>query len=201
MMAELSASGAGGPEGRERDWTVDPGTGRSNSSAEYLALVGHLGRLIRDSAFDLIGGRADRVAHLIVAQLAHEHGMVPASELEAAEAARDEALAEANAENNALVRWVDRAERAESLVRAAVEALRGLVGVLRDESAPTFVCSGCGGPWPCAPSEWDSRHQRVLGTHVEDAVERALALAPDNTEAPRGRAGVARPGARGGDGA
>lgn len=60
------------------DWTVDPRTGRSNSSPEFERLCFEVERLIRASAFDLIGGRADQVARLIMARLAHEHGLRPA---------------------------------------------------------------------------------------------------------------------------
>jgi dihydroneopterin aldolase len=61
----------------EDDWTIDPETHRSNSSPEYLRLVEHVARLIRNSAHDLIGGRAESVARLIMAQLAHVHGLAP----------------------------------------------------------------------------------------------------------------------------
>jgi hypothetical protein len=63
-----------------RDWTRDE-HGRSNSSAEFRRLAGDVGHLIRSSAHDLIAGRADVVAVRIMAQLAHKHGMAPASEL------------------------------------------------------------------------------------------------------------------------
>lgn len=59
------------------DWTVDPVTGRSNSSERYCELVEAVERLIRGDAHKLIGGRADLTARLVVSQLAHEHGMVP----------------------------------------------------------------------------------------------------------------------------
>lgn len=59
------------------DWTVDPKTGRSNSSPEFLRLCDAVERLIRGDAHKLISGRADATARLVVAQLAHEHGMVP----------------------------------------------------------------------------------------------------------------------------
>lgn len=59
------------------DWTVDPVTKRCNSSPEFLRLTAAVERLIRDSAHTLIAGRADNVAGLIMAQLAHVHGMRP----------------------------------------------------------------------------------------------------------------------------
>jgi dihydroneopterin aldolase len=61
------------------EWTVDPDTGRSNSSAEYRRLCDEVERLIRSEAHSLISGRADVVAGLIMAQLAHRHGLAPAS--------------------------------------------------------------------------------------------------------------------------
>jgi hypothetical protein len=61
------------------DWTADA-EGRSNSSEAFNALVGHVEQLIRNSATHLIAGRADMVAGLIVAQLAHKHGMAPRAE-------------------------------------------------------------------------------------------------------------------------
>ena len=59
------------------DWTIDPQSHRSNSSPEFMRLVEHVDRLIRNSAFDLIGGRTLSVAGLIMAQLAHVHGLAP----------------------------------------------------------------------------------------------------------------------------
>lgn len=59
------------------DWTRGA-DGRANTSELYLKLVGEVERLIRGQAHALIGGAADTVARLIVSQLAHEHGMVPA---------------------------------------------------------------------------------------------------------------------------
>jgi hypothetical protein len=60
------------------DWTAQDG--RSNSSPEFNRLTEEVARLIRDSAHDLIAGRADRVAELIMAQLAHKHGLAPRKE-------------------------------------------------------------------------------------------------------------------------
>lgn len=59
------------------DWTVDPETGRSNSSERFRTLVDEVEYLIRADASKLIAGRADMTAQLIVAQLAHVHGLVP----------------------------------------------------------------------------------------------------------------------------
>ncbi|MGN6106660.1 MAG: hypothetical protein ACTHU0_16255 [Kofleriaceae bacterium] len=62
---------------RSSDWTVNRRTGRANSSSEFRAVVDAVEQLIRQSAHDLIAGRAESVAHLIVAQLAHVHGLAP----------------------------------------------------------------------------------------------------------------------------
>ena len=59
------------------DWTVDPITGRSNSSERYLSLVEVVERLIRSDAHQLIAGNARSTAGLIVAQLAHKHCLAP----------------------------------------------------------------------------------------------------------------------------
>jgi hypothetical protein len=59
-----------------RDWTHDA-TGRSNSSATFIELCRKVERLIRDDAHQLIGGRAGNTAGLVMAQLAHRHGLVP----------------------------------------------------------------------------------------------------------------------------
>jgi len=57
------------------DWTRKGG--RSNSSDEFEDIVSHVEGLISDSAHDLIHGRHNAVARLIVAQLAHTFHMVP----------------------------------------------------------------------------------------------------------------------------
>ena len=57
------------------DWTEKHG--RANSSYEFQTLVSHIDGLIRGAAHDLIAGRSYDVAHLIMAQLAHVHGLVP----------------------------------------------------------------------------------------------------------------------------
>lgn len=59
------------------DWTRDPVTNRSNSSAEFRRLAGEVGALIRESAHDLLAGRTNDVGGLIMAQLAHKHGLRP----------------------------------------------------------------------------------------------------------------------------
>lgn len=65
-------------EGLYNDWTkLD---GRSNSSPTYLELVAAVEDLIRHDAHALLAGRADQTARLIVAHLAHKHGMVPRNE-------------------------------------------------------------------------------------------------------------------------
>lgn len=60
-----------------RDWTVDPKTGRTNASPKFLRLVAAVELLLRESGHSLVNGHADAVARLIVAQLAHKHGMRP----------------------------------------------------------------------------------------------------------------------------
>lgn len=57
------------------DWTA--AHGRSNSSALYLKIVAEVERMIRDSAYHLLAGRAEMTARLIVSQLAHKHGLRP----------------------------------------------------------------------------------------------------------------------------
>lgn len=54
-----------------KDWTLDEKTRRSNSSAEYRAIVAHVDDLLRHSGFSLINGQHESVARLIVSQLAH----------------------------------------------------------------------------------------------------------------------------------
>lgn len=59
----------------EPDWTYD-GT-VANSSPEFLRLCDEVERLIRGDAHALIDGRADSTARLIMANLAHKHGLAP----------------------------------------------------------------------------------------------------------------------------
>jgi hypothetical protein len=67
------------------DWTVDLETGRSNSSQQYTDLVAEVERLIREG-----GGRclspawARSTAALIMARLAHVHGLAPERQRSAA---------------------------------------------------------------------------------------------------------------------
>lgn len=56
------------------DWTKNA-EGRSNSSEEFLHLCAEVETLMRASAAALLNGRVDRVARLIMAQLAHQHGL------------------------------------------------------------------------------------------------------------------------------
>lgn len=62
---------------KEVDWTADPTSGASNSSQEFLQLEQEIGRLIRNSAHDIVCGKTDAVGRLILAQLAHVHGLAP----------------------------------------------------------------------------------------------------------------------------
>jgi len=59
------------------DWTLDPETGRSNSSADYKRLVGVVQRIISGSAHDLLAGRHETVARVILSRLAHSEGLAP----------------------------------------------------------------------------------------------------------------------------
>lgn len=62
-----------------RDWTCDA-NGVSNSSAEFVRLSEEVARLIRDSAQSLLAGGSANVGRLVMAQLAHKHGLVPRGE-------------------------------------------------------------------------------------------------------------------------
>jgi hypothetical protein len=57
------------------DWTAKDG--RSNSSDKFQELTQEVARIIRNSAFDLIAGRSETVAGLIMAQLAHNYEVGP----------------------------------------------------------------------------------------------------------------------------
>jgi len=61
----------------DSDWTVDPRTGRSNSSNQFVSVCDEVERLVRSEAHALMRGDAASVARLIVANLAHKHGLVP----------------------------------------------------------------------------------------------------------------------------
>ena len=63
------------------DWTVDRKSGRSNSSARFLELSAEVGRLIRRDAFSLLQGRSEDTGRLIMAQLAHVHGLAPSKKV------------------------------------------------------------------------------------------------------------------------
>ena len=63
-----------------KDWTVGP-DGRSNTSPEFVKICGVIEGIIRNSAFDLMGGRAGTTAGVIAAQLAHVHGFAPRGKL------------------------------------------------------------------------------------------------------------------------
>lgn len=58
------------------DWTADE-NGVTNSSEAFCQMVAEVERLIRDDAYMLIAGRADRTAVLIMAHLAHKYGLRP----------------------------------------------------------------------------------------------------------------------------
>lgn len=57
-----------------KNWTQDE-NGTENSSKLFKTLVDEIDRLIRSSAYSLINGQTKDVARLILAQLAHQHGM------------------------------------------------------------------------------------------------------------------------------
>lgn len=59
------------------DWTANS-DGVTNSSEKFEALCEEVEQLIRHDAHKLIAGRADMTARLIMANLAHEHGLRPA---------------------------------------------------------------------------------------------------------------------------
>ena len=66
----------------EVDWTIDPKTNRSNSSPEFVQLVSEVTRLIKNDLLTINGSlkRGENVegtARLIIAQLAHVHGLAP----------------------------------------------------------------------------------------------------------------------------
>ena len=75
----------------KRDWTARGG--RTNSSDYFENLIVFVAELIRGSAHDLIAGRSESVARLIMAQLAHVKGLVPGSLLATATEQRDNARA------------------------------------------------------------------------------------------------------------
>lgn len=79
-MTTRSESSPDAPLSPSPDWTVDPKTGRSNSSEKFSELVAEVQRLIRSEAFQLISGNHEPTARLIMAQLAHVHKLSPLAE-------------------------------------------------------------------------------------------------------------------------
>ena len=63
-------------------WTVSS-KGASNSSVAFVELCDAIERIIRNDAHTLINGRAHDTARLIMAQLAHRHGLEPGATAEA----------------------------------------------------------------------------------------------------------------------
>lgn len=81
------------------NWTQDE-TGRSNSSKIFTMIQDDITRTIKGSAFDLIDGRADTVAGIILATLAHgDFKLKPTS-------AREQLITERNAELEDCLRWL-----------------------------------------------------------------------------------------------
>jgi hypothetical protein len=66
---------------KDTDWTVDPISHRYNSSPLFKHLEKEVTKIIHNSARDLISGRAEHVAGLILAQLTHKFGLVPSKSL------------------------------------------------------------------------------------------------------------------------
>ena len=62
---------------QREDWTINPKTGRSNSSPLFEALIEEVARIIRSDARQLLAGNAHMTARLIMAQLAHVHKLAP----------------------------------------------------------------------------------------------------------------------------
>lgn len=60
---------------QKTDWTI--ADGRSNSSPLFVALCEEIEKTIRGGAYSLIAGDAGSVARVILAQLAHTHGLRP----------------------------------------------------------------------------------------------------------------------------
>lgn len=57
------------------DWTMRGG--HTNSGREFTFLITEVERLVREGAHSLLNGRADQVARVIMAQLAHVHDVGP----------------------------------------------------------------------------------------------------------------------------
>lgn len=64
-------------ENEMSDWTVSAETRRCNESAKFLELQKAIAEIIRNSGHDLINGRVEMVAGIILATLAHKHSMRP----------------------------------------------------------------------------------------------------------------------------
>lgn len=62
---------------RAIDWTTDPKTGASNSSEEFTELVDTVARILRNGSTHLDPAWAASTARLVMAQLAHVHGLSP----------------------------------------------------------------------------------------------------------------------------
>jgi hypothetical protein len=58
-----------------KDWTAS--RGKSNSSTAFLNIVEAVAVLILNEAHPIVAGRRHDAARLIVAQLAHVHGLAP----------------------------------------------------------------------------------------------------------------------------
>jgi hypothetical protein len=65
------------PLTQKEDWTIDPESGRANSSLRFRELSAVVAQLIRDSAHSIVCGHTEAVGGLIIAQLTHVHGLVP----------------------------------------------------------------------------------------------------------------------------
>lgn len=126
-----------------RNWTVDPETNRSNSSPEFQALVEAVERLIRGEAHSLIAGRADQAAQLLMAQLAHVHGLVPGAQL---------------AKQSAALKLAE--EALESLVEqdSFASPSQSLLPSLRDW-------------WPSQASDYKADVHQICVRHVRQAIE------------------------------
>jgi transcriptional regulator with GAF, ATPase, and Fis domain len=59
-----------------KGWTTRD-DGYSNASPAFMRICSEVERLIRSDAHSLIAGKADSTGRLIVAQLAHVHGLAP----------------------------------------------------------------------------------------------------------------------------
>ena len=75
--ARASGADRGGPGMSKQldDWTVKDGC--ANSSDEFERLTREIARLIRDQAHQLLHGNTEAASRLILAQLAHVHGLAP----------------------------------------------------------------------------------------------------------------------------